>query len=169
VTHEITERKLFEGDPRSVGRRSQLQVERVPAIVCVAEPGSHGRWLYVSPQIESILGFTAYEWTADPGLWAQRLDTQDRQSVLLAESALAEEGLLTQSAPEKVYSDTYRLRHRNGSTVWVRDDAMVLWDSDGHATWHGVLVDVTREKDLEPRQLHDGRSTTGSATAAKTR
>jgi diguanylate cyclase (GGDEF)-like protein/PAS domain S-box-containing protein len=154
VTQEITGRKLFEGDPRSVGRRSQLQVERVPAIVYVAEPGAHGRWLYVSPQIESILGFTAHEWMADAGLWVQRLDPQDRQSVLLAESALAEEDLLMHSAPEKVYSDTYRLRHRNGSTVWFRDDAMVLWDSDGHATWHGVLVDVTREKDLEEQLEH---------------
>ena len=154
VTQEITERKMFEGDPRSVGRRSQLQVERVPAIVYVAEPGAHGRWLYVSPQIESILGFTASEWMADPGLWVQRLDPLDRQSVLLAESALAEEDLLMNSAPERVYSDTYRLRHRNGSTVWVRDDAMVLWDSDRHATWHGVLVDVTREKDLEEQLEH---------------
>lgn len=154
VTQDITERKLFEGDPRSVGRRSQLQVERVPAIVYVAEPGPNGRWLYVSPQIEAILGFTAHEWMADPGLWLQLLDPQDRQSVLLAGSALAEEDLLMRSAEDKVYSDTYRLRHRNGSTVWVRDDAMVLWDSDGHATWHGVMVDVTREKHLEERLAH---------------
>jgi diguanylate cyclase (GGDEF)-like protein/PAS domain S-box-containing protein len=154
VTQDITERKLFDGDLRSVGRRSQLQVERVPAIVYVAEPGPNGRWLYVSPQIEAILGFTAHEWMADPGLWLQLLDPQDKKSVLLAASALADEDLLMHSAQDKVYSDTYRLRHRNGSTVWVRDDAMVLWDSDGHATWHGVLVDVTREKNLEERLEH---------------
>jgi diguanylate cyclase (GGDEF)-like protein/PAS domain S-box-containing protein len=151
---DITERKLFDGDPRSVERRAQLQVERVPAIVYVAEPGPNGRWLYVSPQIESILGFTAHEWMADPGLWLQLLDPQDRQSVLLAASALAEEDLLMHGAQDKVYSDTYRLRHRNGSTVWVRDDAMALRDSDGHITWHGVLVDVTREKRLEERLEH---------------
>ena len=45
-------------------------------------------------------------------------------------------------------SDTYRLRHRDGRTVWVRDDAMVLRDSDGHAMFHGVLVDATQEKQL---------------------
>jgi diguanylate cyclase (GGDEF)-like protein/PAS domain S-box-containing protein len=154
VTQDITERKLFEGDPRSVGRRSQLQVERVPAIVYVAEPGPSGRWLYVSPQIEPILGFTADEWMANPGLWLQLLHAQDKRSAVLAGSALAEEDLLKNSAEDKVYSDTYRLRHRNGSTVWVRDDAMVLWDSEGHATWHGVLVDVTREKHLEERLEH---------------
>jgi diguanylate cyclase (GGDEF)-like protein/PAS domain S-box-containing protein len=155
VTQDISERKLFEGDPRSVGRRSQLQVESVPAIVYVAEPGPNGRWLYVSPQIEAILGFTADEWVANPGLWLQLIDPQDRGSALLAGSALAEEDeLLKISGEDKAYSDTYRLRHRNGSTVWVRDDAMVLWDSEGHATWHGVLVDVTREKQLEERLEH---------------
>ena len=155
VTQDITDRKLFEGDSRSVGRRSQLQVERVPAIVYVAEPGPQGRWLYVSPQIEAILGFTADEWMADPGLWLQRIDAGDKRSTVLAESALAEEeDLLVRNAEDKVYSDTYRLRHRNGTTVWVRDDAMLLWDSQGHATWHGVLVDVTREKHLEERLAH---------------
>jgi diguanylate cyclase (GGDEF)-like protein/PAS domain S-box-containing protein len=154
VTQDITERKLFEGDPRSVVRRSQLQVEFVPAIVYVAEPGPHGRWLYVSPQIESILGFTAQEWMADPGLWLRRIDPQDQRSVLLAGTAFAEESILKKSAGTRVYSDTYRLLHRNGSTVWVRDDAMVLWDQEGHATWHGVLVDVTREKKLEERLAH---------------
>jgi len=155
VTQDITERKLFESDPRAVEQRSQLQVERVPAIVYVAEPGPVGRWLYVSPQIEAILGFSAHEWMADPGLWLQQLHQEDRESALLAESALAkEEDLLAHRAEDRVYSDTYRLRHRNGETVWVRDDAMVVWDSEGHATWHGVLVDVTREKRLEERLEH---------------
>jgi PAS domain-containing protein len=36
-------------------------LERVPAIVYIAEPGATGRFQYVSPQIESILGFTAAE------------------------------------------------------------------------------------------------------------
>jgi diguanylate cyclase (GGDEF)-like protein/PAS domain S-box-containing protein len=155
VTQDITERRPFESDPRAVEHRSQLQVERVPAIVYVAEPGPNGRWLYVSPQIEAILGFTAQEWMGDPGLWMQLLHPQDQQSKRLAGSALAEEAdLLRASNEDKVYSDTYRLRHRDGATVWVRDDAIVLWDARGHATWHGVLVDVTREKLLEERLEH---------------
>jgi diguanylate cyclase (GGDEF)-like protein/PAS domain S-box-containing protein len=155
ATQDITEHKLFDTDPRAEEQRSQLQVERVPAIVYVAEPGPHGRWLYVSPQIEAILGFTAQEWMADPGLWMQLLHPVDQLSELLAGSALAgEEDLRLNDAQDKVYSDTYRLRHRDGATVWVRDDAMVLWDSGGHATWHGVLVDVTREKGLEGRLEH---------------
>jgi diguanylate cyclase (GGDEF)-like protein/PAS domain S-box-containing protein len=155
VTQDAIGHRQSQRDPGAVEQRSQLQVERVPAIVYVAEPGPHGRWLYVSPQIESILGFTARQWMADPGLWMQLLHPHDQQSKRLAGSALAEEAdLLIQSNEDKAYSDTYRLLHRNGSTVWVRDDAMLLWDAAGHATWHGVMVDVTREKLLEERLEH---------------
>jgi diguanylate cyclase (GGDEF)-like protein/PAS domain S-box-containing protein len=136
--------------PRAVGLRSQLRVERVPAIVYVAEPGPNGRWFYVSPQIEAILGFSAQEWMADPGLWLQQLDPQDRTSALAEEERL----LADAGAEDMVYSQTYRLRHRNGTIVWVRDDATILWDQQGRATWHGVLVDVTREKRLQERLEH---------------
>src|SRR5919198_1969495 len=48
-------------------------VERLPAIVYMAELGEKGAWRYVSPQIESILGFTTEEWMADPELWGKRI------------------------------------------------------------------------------------------------
>ena len=149
VTQDITDRKRLKRDPRAAEQRSQLQVERVPAIVYVAEPGPNGRWLYVSPQIEAILGFSAREWMDDPGLWLRQVHPRDR------EGALAEEKhLLTTGAQDQVYSDTYRLLHRNGAIVWVRDDAMMLWDHEGRATFHGVLLDVTAEKLLEERLEH---------------
>ncbi len=147
VTQDITDRKQFENDPRDLEQRSQLQVERVPAIVYVAEPGPNGRWLYVSPQIESILGFTAQEWIADPGLWLKQIHPQDRESVVEQEERL----LVASEAGDGIFSETYRLLHRSGSTVWVRDDSKALWDGAGVATWHGVLVDVTHEKELEER------------------
>ena len=150
VTQDITDRKLLESDSPELGQRSQLQVERVPAIVYVAEPGPNGRWLYVSPQIESILGFSAQEWMADPGLWQKQLHPQDRETVIAQEERL----LIASETAEGAYSETYRLRHRSGATVWVRDDSKALWAQDGRATWHGVLVDVTREKELEERLEH---------------
>ena len=43
-------------------------LERVPAIVYVADPGESGRWYYASPRIEEILGYTPEAWCADPEL-----------------------------------------------------------------------------------------------------
>jgi len=56
---QAREREVVEANYRSL-------IERVPAIVYSAELGERGRWTYVSPQIEEILGFTPQEWMAEP-------------------------------------------------------------------------------------------------------
>ena len=149
MTQDISERKRLESELRSAEERYRLLVERVPAVVYVAEPGPSGRWLYVSPQIEGMLGFTPQEWMADPDLWLRQLHPQDQEGALAEEERSIVAGTGTETS-----SDTYRLSHRNGSIVWVRDDAIVLFDQEGRATFHGVLVDVTREKQLEERLKH---------------
>jgi PAS domain-containing protein len=61
-------------------------LQRIPAIVYIADPGPCGRWYYVSPQIETILGFSAEEWRAEPDLWSRRLHPEDRERVLESEA-----------------------------------------------------------------------------------
>ncbi len=52
-----TERRLREAEDKY-----RSLVEGLPAVVYIAEFGEEGRWRYVSPQIDSILGFTPDEW-----------------------------------------------------------------------------------------------------------
>jgi diguanylate cyclase (GGDEF)-like protein/PAS domain S-box-containing protein len=113
---------------------------QVPAILYTADTGADGRWHYVSPQIEAILGFTPEEWCADPTLWAQRLHTDDTQRVIDDEMAAAANEHEDASAAE------YRLRHRDGRVVWLRDDAQLVTAADGSRRWHGVLSDITERK-----------------------
>ena len=149
MTQDISDRKRLESELHATEEGYQLLVERVPAVVYVAEPGETGRWPYVSPQIEGMLGFTAQEWLADPGIWFRQVHPDDH------EIALGEEGrILRGGTGGGIFSATYRLRHRNGTSVWVRDDAIMLRDHEGRAAFHGVLVDVTREKRLEERLEH---------------
>ena len=122
---------------------SGLLLERVPAILYTAEAGGDGRWHYVSPQIEEILGFTPAQWCADPGMWADRLHPDDAQRVLDQEQAFAD-GAVALTSPIE-----YRLRHRDGHPVWVRDDALLREGPDGVKRWHGVMSDITEQKDAE--------------------
>ena len=149
MTQDVTDRKRLESDLRAAEERYRLLVERVPAVVYIAEPGPTGRWHYVSPQIERMLGFTPHDWIADPGLWLRQLHPQDRKAALADKKLKLRTGRDGESS-----SDTYRLRRRDGEAVWVRDDAMVLRDEEGRATFHGVLVDLTQEKRLENRLGH---------------
>jgi diguanylate cyclase (GGDEF)-like protein/PAS domain S-box-containing protein len=117
-------------------------LRRVPAILYTADTGECGRWHYVSPQIEAILGFTPAEWCADPRLWASRLHPDDVGRVLELEAGMAD-GEFGSSATE------YRLIHRDGHSVWLRDDALIQEDDDGVARWHGVMSDITDQKAAE--------------------
>ena len=60
----------------------QSLVERQPGVVYMAEPGPTGRWHFVSPQLETMLGYTPEEWMADPELWARSIHPDDRDAVL---------------------------------------------------------------------------------------
>ena len=117
-------------------------MQRVPAVLYSAGFGPEGRWYYVSSQIESILGYTAQEWCADPTLWRQRLHPDDVERVLAGEDEpnLDDEG--------GGYNE-YRLLHRDGHPVWIRDDALLVGGVDGELRWHGVLSDITQRKRTE--------------------
>jgi diguanylate cyclase (GGDEF)-like protein/PAS domain S-box-containing protein len=121
-------------------------VERLPAIVYSCEMGERGRWRYVSPQVEEILGYSPEEWMADPGLWAERLYPDDRERALDQETRKsAREG----GGPPI----DYRMITREGSVVWLLDEAVLEPDGEGTQVWHGVLYDITERKIAE-QELH---------------
>ena len=43
----------------------------------------------------------------------------------------------------------YRMVHRDGRTVWIRDDAVLARGEDGELRWHGMLHDITDRKAVE--------------------
>jgi len=146
IVEDITDRQLLEQKISTAEEKYRLLVERVPAVVYIADIGAEGRWQYVSPKIEKMLGFTAEEWMADAGLWLRQVHPEDRAKALLADNP-AESGTYQQST-------SYRMFHRDGSVVHVRDDAMAMGHGSEEPAWHGVLVDVTREKLLEMELGH---------------
>ena len=130
-------RRLWEAD-----EQYRTLVERIPAVVYRAEFGETGRWRYVSPQIEPMLGFIPEQWLADPALWYDRMVPEDR------ERAMAEE-LHSRSTGEPLRSE-YRLRSRDGRVAWVRDEAVVIHDANGYpAFFQGILSDITLRKEAE--------------------
>jgi PAS domain S-box-containing protein len=125
-------------------------VEHLPGVAYIDEIGGLGR--YVSPQVEQVLGWSAAEWLEDEHLWEQRLHEEDREHALAQLTAGEEAG--------GTFSYLYRLRARDGRTVWIRDQAAVLHTPTGPAV-HGMMFDVTREMayqaDLELEIAERGR------------
>ncbi|MGN6275278.1 MAG: sensor domain-containing protein [Solirubrobacterales bacterium] len=126
---------------RSWSERERL-IERLPVIVYTAELGEHGRWRYVSPQVEEILGYKPEEFTRDPGLWASLIHPEDRQRALAVET---DENLGNRDTTPL----EYRMHTRDGKVVWIHDEAVLEADEEGVPVWHGVLYDISERKDTE--------------------
>lgn len=134
-------------------------LERVPAIVFIAEPQVDGKWRYVSPWIESILGFTVDEWLSDSTLWSRQLHPADRDKAI----RLEEETSATFDSEPKAVAIDYRMLHKDGHVVWIRDESIMLPDENGQPLWYGLMSDVTEAKQTEIEIERQAAATTAVA------
>jgi PAS domain S-box-containing protein len=142
VVRDISERKAVDRRLRDAEGRYRTLVETIPMVTYIVERGGRGRTVYLSPQIERLIGYTVEECLPDPELWHRILHPEDRDRVL-AEDALHER-------TEEPYSSEYRVVARDGREVWIRNEAVLLRDETGNASyWQGVMIDVTERKQAE--------------------
>ena len=119
-------------------------VEGVPAVLYIDRPDEPSTNLYTSPQIEPILGFTVEEWRDDPELWAKQLHPDD------VERALETHRLSNSTASQ--YLDEYRIRTKDGRTLWIHDEAWPVLAEDGSILfWRGVMLDITDRREAEDK------------------
>src|SRR5690242_1731239 len=57
-------------------------VETLPIVTCVVTSGRDGRTLYVSPQMEQLLGYPVQDWLEDPDFFERVVHPADRDRVL---------------------------------------------------------------------------------------
>jgi PAS domain S-box-containing protein len=141
VQEQLRERERFEQQLRDAEAKYRTLVERIPAITYTAEFGETAPWLYVSPQVEAILGFTPAEWMVEPNVWSERLHPEDRERVLADEQRSLDTG-------EPMLCE-YRLITKDGRIVWVRDESVVVRSPDGEPLLQGVMLDITERKRAE--------------------
>ncbi|MFB3737622.1 MAG: ATP-binding protein [Candidatus Velamenicoccus archaeovorus] len=117
-------------------------VEGLPAVVYIAEFGEDGSWVYISPQIESILGFTPHEFTSASKLWRERIVPEDREEALAAE-------LRVLRGEDRLQCE-YRIRSKDGRLLWIREEADAVHDENGQPIYlQGVMYDITELKQAE--------------------
>lgn len=147
VNIDITEQKQTEQLLREQQRFTESIIGAAPSVTYIFDLTT-GTNAFVSPQIESILGYTPQQVQAMGG---------DLIPLLLhpADAAAASarfENMLADRT-DRVFEVEYRMRHRDGSYVWLADRARVFTrDAAGRPVQIlGVTTDLTGRKELEQR------------------
>jgi PAS domain S-box-containing protein len=123
-------------------KRYRDLIEQLPLVTYMDEPAIAPS-IYISPQVEALLGYTADEWLADPELFIKLLHPDDRERVVADHERVF-------GAGESSWSFEYRLIARDGRTVWLRDDAVVVKDDQEKPLYvQGFLMDITKRKEAE--------------------
>jgi PAS domain S-box-containing protein len=118
--------------------------EGMPAVAYVDVDDDLNTPLYISPQIEKLLGYTQEEWMANPELWANSVHPADREWVY--------DENIRHTFQMGSYQAEYRMLTADGRTIWVRDESEVQLDDEGNSIfWRGLLLDVTELKETEER------------------
>jgi len=144
--------------------RFRALVEHIPAIVYTEIPtpsATESKLLYMSPQIEAVVGYTADELVRDPGHFDRMLHPDDRDRIVAANEHCERTGL--------PFDEEYRVIAKDGRIVWFHSRASLVRDEAGQTLWQGVALDVTdqhRDDDAsrEPRETQRPHLTDRSAS-----
>src|SRR4029077_18345817 len=137
ISVDTTIQRQAEDELRASQDRYRALVEQLPVVVY--HYAQSGASIYVSPNVEDLLGLPASAFTADHTLWHRLLHPDDVERMQDAWHEAERTGT--------GYEVECRYVRADGSTVWVRDTARVIPATSGDdCTWQGVLVDITAQK-----------------------
>ncbi len=127
---------------RQMESRFHTLVEQIPAVTFMAALDGGINELYVSPQIEALLGFSQREWLENPVLWYTQLHPDDR--------ARWHEEFARTCVSGAHFRSEYRFLARDGRVVWVRGECQVVRDAAGRPQFlQGIAYDITEAKKAE--------------------
>ena len=141
TSRDVTKRKEAQRKLREAEQRYRTLVERVPAVVYVQEIGGSDSAMYMSPQIETLTGYSPEE-CEDSDLRWRMVHPEDRERIQSEDERTGK--------PGEIFSTEYRVLHRDGRTKWVRNESVVIEDeTSGTRYWQGFMLDITERKAFE--------------------
>ena len=142
TVQDITEQRGAEERLRQAEERYRQLVEHLPLVTYIRPLDLHAGNVYCSPQVETMLGYSAEAWRDDPDLISRIAHPDDLERIY----ALSEQVRAT-GEPQR---GEYRFVKPNGEVVWVQDETYFLHNEQGRATSvSGYLIDITERKRAE--------------------
>ena len=115
-------------------------IESLPLVTYADSAGPDGRTVYVSPQIEQLLGYPAEQWLENRDMFLNVLHPEDRERIR------AERG----SQHDRDSSLVFRVVSREGRVITVQSGRVAIRDDDGNPLYTvGFWVDIGERVRLE--------------------
>ncbi|QOY54978.1 PAS domain S-box protein [Candidatus Sulfurimonas marisnigri] len=135
------EREILETSNRQYKERLELALEG----------SSDGLWdwdlttneLYLSPRWKEMLGYKDDELSNEFSTWKDNIHTEDIEQILYKVDSYL-------SHKTTVFEHTFRMKHKNGSWVWILGRGKAQFDKDGKPfRMLGYHTDITQSKTKE--------------------
>jgi PAS domain S-box-containing protein len=125
---------------KATEERYRRLVEELPLVVYTDKPDATGTSTYISPRVEQIFGYPRESWMDEP-FFESVLHPEDRAAAMSGAAEYLASG-------RDRWSMEYRVFAKDGTVVWVRDDAWIVRDAAGEPLHlQGFMIDVTAERE----------------------
>jgi PAS domain S-box-containing protein len=146
AAQDISERKRAELQTQLLWRRLEFLLTASPTVLYTASLEQGVQLTFVSENVQKILGYTPYEILRDPSFWKEQVHPDDTKGVMQKMNQVAATGHLTYE---------YRVRHRDGTFLWLRDELTVAQYDDGQPVEViGSWSNITARKQAEEERRH---------------
>jgi PAS domain S-box-containing protein len=137
---DIARRKRIEAELRRSQEDSAELIASIDGVVWTLDAASF-RFLFVSPQVERMLGYPVAEWYETPSAWVKYLHDDDRERALTF--------CIEETKAGRDHRFEYRMVAADGRIVWIQDIVRVVTDNGVPVRLRGVMVDVTERRAAE--------------------
>ncbi|GEM_PF-538832 len=119
-------------------------VEQMPAITYIIALDEARTIIYVSPQVETLLGVSSADYQAHPDIWKNQIHPDDVENAL---------GVLDQvQATGNPRASEFRMFSASGALFFFLAETMLVRDPEGRPLYlQGVMMDITEQKQIEKK------------------
>ncbi len=148
IFQDVTDKRACELALQCREAQYRTLVENIPDVIWRST--ADGRLVYISPNVERLVGFTAEELVrGGRAFWLARILPADRAPMEQAVERLFSSGMAIDLA--------YRFQRQDGKWIWLQERSGRVYEEGGERLADGVISDITRlklaEEELERHHL----------------